>query len=225
MSVSFETVLQSLVTKVDDLTALAVAQNDKITALTNLVTSLQLTQSAPRTRKPTTAGSTAAGIDAQTGQPTEKFPANTILWLKKKAAENPRFLPDVLSEANYKAIEAKHATELAGLSDVDRRRKMAQKVWVDLGELAERATHVETRDHALKLMKWLKDSWTAEKNAFKNSVPTVNVTTETLVADAPIFTQPLVSAPSVVLPTHDNSSLQSLSLQHLSMTPLTLSKV
>jgi hypothetical protein len=195
--------LSQLTLKVDNLTALAVSQSEKIA-------SLQAAQSAPRTsRKSATVTSTPAGVDATTGQPVEKFPSNTILWLKKKAAENPKFLPSILSQPNYDAIEKKHAKELEGLTEVERAKKMAQKVWTELGELAEKASHVETRDHSAKLIKFFKDTWTAEKNAYKAANPTVaapptapGVATQqggVLVPDTPVFVQPLVATPSITL--------------------------
>ena len=239
-------VLSNLTLKVDNLTTLTVSQSEKIAAL-------QVAQTTSRPRKTTTAGSTPAAVDAQTGQPVEKFPSNTILWLKKKAAEDPSFLPGIVSQTNYNAIETKHAADLAGLADVERRKKMAQKVWTELGELAEKSSNVQTRDHSAKLIKWFKDTWTTERNAFKaaNPVPLVapvsgSVNGGTLIPDTPVFTQPLLTAPTVTtsgfnftdLPAHlalptqaaqppvlQSLPMQSLPVQPLSVQPLSLSLV
>lgn len=193
--------------KVDSLVALNQSQRELIVSLQTAVQALQAMQSAPRaTRKSANNSSTPAGVDPATGQTTEKPPTNTVSFLKKKAVEDPNYLPSIITQTNYDNIEHKYASELVGLSEVDKRKKMAQKVWTELGKLTEQAPTQSGRDSAVRLLKYFKDSWTKEKSSAptdKAAAPassTANgVTNGVTVPELTTFTQPLLATPTIAL--------------------------
>jgi hypothetical protein len=188
--------------------------HDENKALKDQLTALQsVPASKPRGKA---ASSNPVGVGAN-GQPEKKFPNNTIVWLKAKANEDPNFLPQLLGQSNYDSFALKYAAEIKNEDPKEQPGKLAEKVWKDLGALADNSPHPPSKDFAVKMTDHLRKTWKAEKTAWEAAQPTaltqsttgtimpdtpalVTPQMQTLSFDSPVLSQPLLTPVSFSLP-------------------------
>ena len=102
---------------------------------------------------------------------TQGFPENIVLWLMDKAADE-KFLPSIIAQSNYDAIEKKYESMLNRdqLVGIERRMEIASLVWRELMNLTY-STNQQTRGFAEKLISHLKEKYGEERIAYNNAQP------------------------------------------------------
>ena len=187
-------------------------------AVTAKLDAIQAAQAAAPPRRPrsTAATTTHVGTDAVNGQSdtSDKPAANTILYIKAMHAKDPSFWSRKMTPGNYEAMEAKHADAIKDIAnEVDRRKKLSELIWKELGELATKSKHKQTKDFALDLQDHLRKEWKDAKTAWEEAHPKVTSsaasTSTVLVPDMPVLNQTVaqpqtltneIQVPSLVTP-------------------------
>jgi hypothetical protein len=202
------------------------ALREEVASLKAQLTANQVAQASSTARKTrsSTTTSTHIGTDATTGQASQapKFPSNTVLWVKDKAANDPNFLPQKMTPGNYNSMEAKHADKLKDItSESDRRKRLAEIIWKELNELAEKSIHAETKEFATKLIEHLRKEWKDEKLAHEAQHPKAapQATSGVLVPDLAVMNAP---AMTLTAPADQFSLVTPLNLSLSLVSPVTL---
>ena len=143
--------------------------------------------------------STPVGVDGAS-QSASKFPNNTVVWIKRRASEDPNFMSNILGQENYDRFVNKYIQtgEFKDVESKDLAGKYAEKIWKDLGVLAEKCDIVETKKFAVNTVAYLRKTWKEEKTAHDaahaSSTPaSAPATNGVIVPDTPtIVTSPLL---------------------------------
>lgn len=125
--------------------------------------------SAPKPRG-RSSSSTPVGVDGAS-QSASKFANNTVVWIKRRATEDPSFMPNILGQENYDRFVGKYV-QTGEFKDVDAKDlpgKYAEKIWKDLGVLAEKCDIVETKKFSVNTVAYLRKTWKDEKTAYEAS--------------------------------------------------------
>lgn len=206
------TLYNTLVGKVDSLT-------DQVARLTEQVSKISLwtseNASKPKAKSSKApGGSNPVGLDPSTGEPEKKFPSNTINWIKYKVVKDNNFLKNVLRDA-YPKLESKHAETLKSknLTGDAYQRQLAQLIWTDIVNNSKNAGSEEVKKQCLFLIKWFKDTWTKENEAFLNELKSTSAPTSVVGG---------VSIPEATLSVPNGSPAEHTSSEHVSVSPSNL---
>lgn len=181
---------------------------DSVQAQLNAVQTAQVAKS--RSSKTTT---TAVGLGSN-GQPEQKYPNNTLAFVRQQCSATNDFFKQYLNDY-YPSMVERHKNELPAPDSKDYQVKLGEFLWKDLKEL-EKDKDPDTKKSASAVIKKVEDTWRTGKAAFNAAkvaaVPTpaptevhglvapVPVQTQTLHLDNPALTQPLVTPMTFQLP-------------------------